>query len=239
MTANKRIALLHGWGASVEKLTPLSKELKKLGWKVFIPKLPGFDCPPPKQAWGTKGYAQYVLNKSQKIFGKEKFFLFGHSFGGKITAKLAATNNQSLLGIILCAPSGFSRANPFKRVVFLILAKTGKGLFAIPKIGPFSRKLLYKMAREHDYEKTQGVMKETFKKVIEENLKITINKVRIPVLLLWGKQDKMVPIKDACYVKKNLPQTRLAIFNQEGHQLPYNKPKEIAQKINQWSQNLS
>jgi len=82
-------------------------------------------------------------------------------------------------------------------------------------------------------------MKETFKKVIEENLKTTINKVKIPVLLLWGKQDKMTPIKDAYYIKKVLPKTRLVIFNQEGHQLPYNRPKEIAQKINQWSQNLS
>jgi len=72
MSTNKRIILLHGWGANIEKLIPLGKELKKLGWRVFIPKLPGFDRPPPKQAWGTKEYGQYVLTKSQKFFGREK-----------------------------------------------------------------------------------------------------------------------------------------------------------------------
>ena len=231
--------MIHGWGANIEKLAPLNKELKKLGWRIFIPKLPGFDRPPPKQLWGAKEYARYVLTKSQKFFGKEKFFLFGHSFGGKITAKLATMDNQSLSGIILCAPSGFSRTNSLKRIFFLVLAKIGKGLFIIPKIGQFSRKLLYKIAREHDYEKTQGIMKETFKKVIEENLKTTIKKVKIPVLLLWGKQDKMVPVKDAHYIKKVLPKAHLVIFNQEGHRLPYSKPKEIAKKINKWSQNLS
>ena len=239
MSIDKRIVLLHGWGASIEKLTPLGKELEKLGWKVFIPKLPGFDCPSPKQAWGTKEYAQYVLAKSQEFFDKKKFFLFGHSFGGKTTAKLAIIDNQSLLGIILCASSGFSRANPFKRVIFRILAKVGKVLFIIPPIAKISRKLLYKIVREHDYEKTQGTMRETFKRIIEENLKIVVNKIKIPVLLLWGKQDKMTPVKGAHYIKKVLSKARLVIFNKEGHQLPYNKPKNIAKTINQWSQDLN
>ena len=235
---NRNIVLLHGWGANITKLQPLAKSLQKIGWQTLVLKLPGFDAPLPKKPWSLENYANFVLEKTHTHFGEE-FFLFGHSFGGKTTAKLAIIDNQSLLGIILCASSGFSRANPFKRVIFRILAKVGKVLFIIPPIAKISRKLLYKIVREHDYEKTQGTMRETFKRIIEENLKIVVNKIKIPVLLLWGKQDKMTPVKGAHYIKKVLSKARLVIFNKEGHQLPYNKPKNIAKTINQWSQDLN
>ena len=65
----KNIVLLHGWGASVKKLKPLANELEKQGWKVFVPKLPGFDLKPPESVWGVSEYADYVSKKAVEYFG--------------------------------------------------------------------------------------------------------------------------------------------------------------------------
>ena len=239
MLDRKRIVLLHGWGASTNKLDPLGKELHRLGWKVSIPKLPGFDISPPKKPWGIGEYAEYVIKETQKIWERKGFFIFGHSFGGRIAIKLAGINNKQFLGIILCSASGLSRGNLLKRVAFWVLAKAGKILSIVPPIAKIWRKLLYKVAREHDYEKTQGVMKETFKKVISENVRPIIENIEIPTLILWGRQDRMTPISDAYCLKQILPGSKLIIFNNEGHQLPYHKPRKMAEKIDQWTKSLT
>jgi pimeloyl-ACP methyl ester carboxylesterase len=227
----KKIVLLHGWGASIEKLRLLASQLEKKNWQVFIPKLPGFDILPPKNAWGVGEYADHVLNEAHKVYGKDEFFVFGHSFGGRVAIKL--------LGVILCSTAGVSRGYSLKRVVFYILAKVGKIFLLIPPLAKFWRKLLYMLAREHDYEKTQGVMKDTFKKIVSENLRPAISNIRLPVLVLWGKKDQATPIKDAYYIRKTLSSSKLVVFENEGHRLPYNEPKKVAEEINKWAKNLN
>jgi pimeloyl-ACP methyl ester carboxylesterase len=100
------------------------------------------------------------------------------------------------------------------------------------------RKLLYKAAREHDYEKTQGIMQQVFRKVVSEDLKPYIKKIKLPCLILWGTDDRMTPVRDGYYIKKWADNTKLVTFKNEGHRLPYVKPKDIADEIEKWHQGL-
>jgi pimeloyl-ACP methyl ester carboxylesterase len=231
---DKNIVLLHGWGANSKKLKPLGKELEKLEWRVFIPKLPGFELGVPREIWGIGDYARYVLKKARKYFCKDSFYIFGHSFGGRIAIKMAV-DIPNISGVILCATGGISRGNPFKRAIFFILAKAGKALLIIPPGARFWRKLLYKLAREHDYEKAQGVMREVFKKVISEDLRSSISKIQLPTLVLWGEEDQVTPISDGKFIKSKLPGAKFVSFRGQGHKLPYKKPAEIAQEIEKWA----
>jgi len=36
------LVILHGWNLSAAKFIPLSRELKKLGYRIYVPDLPGF-----------------------------------------------------------------------------------------------------------------------------------------------------------------------------------------------------
>lgn len=235
----KKIVLLHGWGSNIKKLQLLAGQLEKHNWQVFVPKLPGFDISPPGKAWGIDEYADYVLNEARKVCGSDKFFIFGHSFGGRVAIKLEEKYNKQLSGVILCSTAGISRGRLLKRVVFYILAKVGKIFLLIPPLAKFWKKLLYLLVREHDYEKTQGIMKETFKKVVSQNLKLAVSRIRAPVLVLWGKKDQVTPIKDAYYIKKTLSYSKLIVFENEGHRLPYNEPKKVAEEIDKWVKNLN
>jgi pimeloyl-ACP methyl ester carboxylesterase len=230
----RNIVLLHGWGASREKLIPLGEELEKRGWKVYVPKIPGFIAPPPKVPWGLKEYTDFIIKACNKFFKGKKYIIFGHSFGGRIALKASIFRPSLLGGIILCSASGLSRGNLLKRYLFWTLAKLGKGLMLIPSVAKIWRIFLYKLSREHDYERLSGVMRETFKKVLSEDLKPLVQEIEVPVLVFWGKKDKMTPVKDAYYIKSKKPHTKLVLFKNEGHQLPYNRPRTIVQEIDKW-----
>jgi len=230
----KNIVLLHGWGADTQKYEPLKKELKKCGWKVFVPELPGFGVSDPVYAWDLNDYSKFVLDKSNEFFFGKKFYLFGHSFGGAIALKSA----NDVDALVLCAPRGITRTNIFKRLLFLLLAKIGKMFVLFPVISNVWKKIIYKLAREHDYEKTRGVMKDVFKNVVNENLRTQVSEVKIPTLILWGSIDKMTPIRGAYYLKSKIKNSKLIVFDDLGHKLPYEKPAELAREIDKWEKAL-
>lgn len=239
MSFPKNIVLLHGWGASTKKLKPLADQLERFGWKVFLPKLPGFDMPSPEAVWGLEDYSDFITNKSDTFFKGKEYFILGHSFGGGIAIKSVLRDRKNMVsGIVLCANRGISRTSVFKRTIFLVMAKVGKVFLAIPQVGSVYKKVIYKLAREHDYERAQGIMKEVFKKVIGEDLKPSVKKINVPVLVLWGTNDRVTPITDAYYIKRNLKGSKLVEFEGEGHRLPYNKPGEMAREVNLWMQSL-
>jgi pimeloyl-ACP methyl ester carboxylesterase len=237
--AGRKIILLHGWGASSNKLEPLARELKKLKWSSLALKLPGFDESPPRDVWGVGDYAGYVLKRAKTKFGNRNFFVFGHSFGGRIAIKMASNDIGKLSGVVFCSASGLSRGNSVKRTVFWILAKGGKVFLIFPPVAKLWRKFLYFAAGEHDYEKTRGIMGEVFKKVIAEDLRPLLVKIKVPTLILWGKEDTLTPVADAYLAEEKIRGSKLIIFNQQGHQLPYKKTKELAEEITKWSNSLA
>ncbi|MFZ5933063.1 MAG: alpha/beta fold hydrolase, partial [Patescibacteria group bacterium] len=89
-------------------------------------------------------------------------------------------------------------------------------------------------SREHDYERLEETMKKTFRSVISEDLRLLVKYIKVPVLVLWGKKDKMTPSTDAYYIKREKPQAKLVLFEEEGHKLPYTRPVTLAQEIDKW-----
>jgi pimeloyl-ACP methyl ester carboxylesterase len=55
-------------------------------------------------------------------------------------------------------------------------------------------------------------------------------RVECPCLVLWGRQDRLLPLPIGEYYAKHLPHARLEIFEQCGHMLPFEKPTEFVAK---------
>lgn len=235
----RNIVLLHGWGANIQKLQSLADGLKRLTWNVLVPEIPGFDAPEPETVWGVGEYAEYVSLWAKKAFKNQQYIVLGHSFGGRIGIKIATTPDTLCEGLVLCATGGLSRGNVVKRATFLTLAKIGKVflLIPIPGLGEGWRVLVYKLAREHDYEKASAKMKKVFKRTVAEDLKPFVSKISIPTLVVWGKADRVTPFRDAEFLMKNLKHGTLTSFEDQGHRLPYEKPAEVADAIEQWIKN--
>lgn len=232
--SKKNIILLHGWGVSSEKLETLARNFGAMRWNIINLRLPGFDLAQPKRSWSVVDYAKYVINQASKEFLRQKYFIFGHSFGGRIAIMMASMQTSNLEGIILCATGGLSKGNLSKRFIFLVLAKVGKVLTFWMPAAHFYRKLLYRAAREHDYERATGTMKETLQRVVAEDLKPNLAKIKLPTLILWGRVDKVTPLKDGIVAKNGIKKSELIIFDDEGHGLPYQKPKAVVEEVEKW-----
>jgi pimeloyl-ACP methyl ester carboxylesterase len=230
----KNIVLLHGWGARSKKLNALAGNLRKNGWNVYLFDLPGFGNSNLENIYTVKDYSKYVAVRANRFFKGRSFIIFGHSNGGRIAIGLNKYYPKNLKGLILCASGGISRPFLPKRIFFWAMAKAGKVLLVVPALAKAFRKLLYKAAGEHDYEKTYGYLKETLKNILNENTKKNTDYIKIPTLILWGRKDRMTPVRDAKFLNKKIKKSKLVIFKNEGHKLPYLKPKMVSREIDLW-----
>jgi pimeloyl-ACP methyl ester carboxylesterase len=227
---NPTLIILHGWQSSKEKWQVVKENLEKQGLKVIVPDLPGFKKENElNRSWNLDNYLRWFEKFSSEI--SEPFFLLGHSFGGRMAIKFAAQHPEKLKGLILVSAAGIKHKKTFKQNLFFKMAKTGKKFSFLPFFS-FFRKAFYKfIVREKDYARAQGFLKETFKKIIAEDLTPYFLKIKISTLIIWGEKDKMTSLSDAYLMNKKIPNSKLEILKKIGH-LPYREAPEIlAEKI--------
>jgi len=226
------ILILHGWQVPVARYFSLKELFQKAGFQVLVPQLPGFAFKETiKKAYQLDDYLDFVVDflKKKKI---DNIFLIGHSFGGRIAIKFAILHPEKIRALILTGVPAI-REKKFKRQMFFVAAKIGKIFFAIPPFSflqPVTRKLLYFLSDEWDYYQTKGKMRETFQKIINENLESLLTKIKAPTLLIWGEKDRIVPLSVAQEMVKRISGAKLTIIANASHKLPYEKPKIFSEK---------
>lgn len=230
------LLILHGWGGSSESYNQLS-ELLKDKFKLYIPDLPGFgESDPPKSAWDVSNYMKFVNEFTDKI-GLEQFFLYGHSFGGRICIKFLNKYPKKVKALILCDSAGIKHPLSGRQKMGRALSSAGKRVFSLPLLNRFEKiaqKLLYRSIGEQDYLKTEGELRESFKKVIEEDLQPLIKNINVPTLIIWGKHDKMTPLSDAYIFKKEIPNSTLKIIDEARHGVHLQAPGKVAEFVKEF-----
>ena len=169
----------------------------------------------------------------------EKFNLLGHSFGGGLAVKMATNPSLFKKGgevekLILCAPAIIKRKS-IKTYLFYWLAFLGRRIFSLPGFKifyPQAQKLVYKLAGTRDYYVADRTMKETMKKIAkEEDLEVVLEKIKVPTLILWGKKDDVLPLKDAYRIKEKIKRSQLRILPGARHSPHREAPEELSKII--------
>jgi pimeloyl-ACP methyl ester carboxylesterase len=171
-----------------------------------------------------------LWNQQEK---KEKIFLIGHSFGGRIAIKYAAKYPEKIDKLILTGAAGVKRKLTAKQKALFILAKTGKIIFSLPIINNLKKpvyNIFSKIARSRkkDYYNASSRMKEIMKNVLAEDLTDYFDKIKIPTLLIWGREDKTTPLVDGEIMNEKIKNSKLVVIDNANHSLPYQKPEEFA-----------
>jgi len=231
----KPLIMLHGWGQNVSSFWPLVGLLKN-DFTLYLIDLPGFGrSESPKKTFGVSDYAEIIhaFIKDQKI---EKPILLGHSLGGRIAIKLAADNHLIIEKLILEGSAGITRVSSPLKNVSLFLAKIFK--YTVPNIFNLKTKLRYKVYKklESDYLDVLE-MKETFKKLLSEDLSNDLLRISIDSLLLWGEKDRAVPLSDAKRMYQQIDKAKLVIFEDIGHFPHLENPKLFSYYVKDFSLN--
>ena len=228
------ILILHGWGGSSDSWIRVQEILAKNGYKIICPDFPGFGKSlTPLQPWGIREYCNFVLNFTEKL-NLQNFFLLGHSFGGRIAIKFATTYPEKIKSLILCDSAGIKpKPGPKTRLIYWI-AKIGNAIFTPKHLARFkdtARNFFYIFLRHKDYVKAKGTMKETIKKVFEEDLLPELSQIKTKTLIIWGQIDKMVPVKFAYIFKEKIQNSELLILPKIGHSPHLEVPDKLAEII--------
>ena len=234
------ILVLHGWGGSSNSWIKVQEFLAENGFKVIIPDLPGFGkTPSSKDPWGIKAYVDFILSFIKKI-ELENFILLGHSFGGRTSIRFAAHYPDMIKKLILCDAAGIKLELDFKAKVIYFLSKIGNMIFSpkfLVRFKDSARNFFYIFLRHKDYAKADGIMKETMKKVISEDLTPDIEKIKAKTLIVWGKKDKLVPLKCAYIFKEKIKESKLEIMPEIGHSPHLEDPKNLSRIITKFLSN--
>ncbi|MFH1841161.1 MAG: alpha/beta hydrolase [Candidatus Nealsonbacteria bacterium] len=235
---DKTILILHGWGSSLKSWIGVKEILEKKGNRVFVPDLPGFgESSLPEKPWSVSDYVEWV-NKYAEKNNLSQFFLSGHSFGGRIAIKLSAKYLEKVSGLILIDSAGLDREKnlSFRQRIVFNFSKVRNIIVSFPFLGkilyPFFQKLSYFLAGNRDYYLIKNqVMKETFKKVISEDLSSLLPEIKAKTLIVWGEKDKLTPLESAFLIKKKVSNSILEVIPKIGHNPHLEAPDILADKI--------
>lgn len=228
------ILILHGWGGSSGSWVEVAEILAKEKFKIIIPDLPGFGkSKTPPKPWNIADYAEWVIDFANSQDWKE-FFTLGHSFGGRIAIKLATQYPQRVKKLILCCSAGIKPKPDAETKIIFWLTKIGNAIFTPKPLKRFkdtARNLFYIFLRHKDYVKADRTMRETIKKVLEEDLLSDLPKIKTKTLIIWGEKDKMVPLKYAYIFKEKIENSKLEIIPKVGHTPNLERPERLTQTI--------
>jgi pimeloyl-ACP methyl ester carboxylesterase len=233
------VFFLHGWGASKDTWELLITELNLN--KTFVAvDFPGFgESDQPKEVWEMRDYADFVEEFMEAVLKKhaltEPVSLIVHSFGGRTAIKFfEKPRNIAIEKLVLLAPAGIKHTDRLYLKVLKSVARVGKAFVDLPVIRVVKipvRAIFYKFLRTHDYEKLEGIMKEIFVKVINEDLSVNLVKINVPTLIIWGKNDSYVPVKDAYKMNEAIKKSTLVVIGTGRHAIHKTHAKELAELI--------
>lgn len=214
------LLMLHGWGANIDLVWPLAERLAPLGYQVYALDLPGFgESDEPPTAWSVFDYTNFVVDYLEH-HGLGLVSLFGHSFGGRLSLILGAEHGHRIKKIVLANSAGiFTKAPLGKRLRLNTYKSIRDGLY---KVGAKSTADQLRAAYNAKYgssdlQATSGVMRETFIKVVNQDLQDYAKRVQPSTLLIWGDQDEDTPLSYAQTFEKLIPDAGLVVHEGAGH----------------------
>ncbi|KKW22515.1 MAG: hypothetical protein A2W52_00140 [Candidatus Taylorbacteria bacterium RIFCSPHIGHO2_02_49_25] len=223
--------LLHGWGDNLHTFDSLLAKLSA-SFRVVRLDLPGFGgSEAPEESWGVEEYAYFVKSFIEKL-GIPSYIIIGHSFGGRIAIKGVGIGLLKPQKVVLISAAGLATNRKVRNQLLRLIAKIGKiALF------PFSsdvkerlRLKLYRKVGGEDYIHA-GALKETFLRVIGEDLSPAAQKINIPALLIWGEKDTATPLLNGKRLEELIPDSTLEVLEGAGHFVHQEKTDSVAALI--------
>lgn len=213
------LVMLHGWNRSLYDLKPLA-DLLASHCTVHLIDLPGFGKtpPPPEEGWSTEQYADLVKEYIEMI-GADEVMLLGHSFGGRISLRIASGDSRRVSRLILIGAHGIKpiRSLRSKFRVWLI-SKAGKLLKSFDALvgTDFYNLKFAKRFGSADY-RNAGKLKNTFIKTIIEDQSPNLGKIKARTLLLWGSADDQTPVSLARRFNELIGDSKLIVLDGKDH----------------------
>ena len=201
----KDLVFLHGYLSSKESFYPQINYFSR-HFRVTAPDLPGFGGSGTiPAAWSVGEYADWLEG-----FLKERGIAFpcviAHSFGGRVAIKCLARGLIDRAVLTGCAGIVKRRTLSYHlKVKSYRLVKKFAPRFAEAKFG------------SAEYRSLSPLMRESYKKIVNEDLREEAKRIARPVLYLNGERDRETPLSSVKILHECTAGSRLAVLKGCGH----------------------
>ncbi len=248
------LVMVHGYAASLETWEPWAARLGG-DYRIITVDLPGHGLTrtPPGYNPSIEGYADYVEAVTEQL-GVHSFTLIGNSMGGHTAWVYALKYPNRLDGLVLVDAAGWPPedeterpavfkilANPAARAAFGKLEGTAmvrnglRGAFypepdkatdaMVERYvdmarGPGHREILMSLMAKH-YDEEAATPK-------------ALAMIRVPVLIMHGDSDKLIPVAAGHKFAQSIPDATLIIYEKTGHIPMEQIPDRSAADLKAW-----
>jgi pimeloyl-ACP methyl ester carboxylesterase len=246
MGAGPALILLHGSGPGASGWSNYSKNAEALArhFRVVIPDCPGFGLSDMKPVDAkTPGWWAGVILGLMDVLAIDKAHFVGNSMGGMITLKIALEHPGRIDRMILMGPGGghpvFSTW-PTPGIVNLVTAYEGDGMTKDKVRGFISQSLFDQSLMTDELIDTRYAAACDPRIVAQppmrpgpggppEELWRDARLTRLPheTLIIWGREDRVLPLDNGMILLKQIPRARLSVFPQCGHWAMWERPEEF------------
>ena len=233
------IIMLHGFGASLHTWEDWAQALSG-EYRVIRFDLPGFGLT------GTDPSGDYTDARTMQVLASlmdklrvQRATLIGNSMGGRIAWSFAARNPARVSRLVLISPDGFasegiSYSHPIgvplpARALPYLLPMPLLRLSLAPAYGNPQRLTEAVVERYRDMLLAPGVREAVLarmEQVVLQDPVPVLRTLQLPVLLLWGDKDGMIPISNAADYLAVLPEAKLVVLPGLGHLPQEESPAE-------------
>ncbi|MFZ4100463.1 MAG: alpha/beta fold hydrolase [Sphingobacterium thalpophilum] len=219
------LLLLHGLMGALSNWTDVVQEFKK-DYRVIIPLLPLYDL--PLLTTGVKSLAKFV-HKFVTYKNLQNITVLGNSLGGHVGLIYTLEHQDVVKSLVLTGSSGlyenaFGGSFP-KRESYDFIKEKVEYTFYDPVIA--TKELVDEVYQVvNDRIKVIKILSMA-KSAIRHNMSEDIHKIKVPVCLIWGKNDKITPPDVALEFNQLLPDSELNWVDLCGHAPMMERPLEF------------
>ena len=218
-----RVLLLHGWGCDMKLMQPVADALKT-DHRTLAVDFPGHgESGRPPEPWGVPEYAACL----RELLDRLSFLpcsVIAHSFGARVAAWLEAEEPGIFHRIVFTGgagirpkPSEESKARTARYKKLKGYCETAK---KIPLLGRAAENMEEKLRQKYgsrDYNALDAEMRQTFVKVVNQDLTDMYSRFHASTLLIWGDADTETPLWMAKEMEQRIPDAGLVILEGGTH----------------------
>jgi pimeloyl-ACP methyl ester carboxylesterase len=241
------VVLIHGLGASADIWMHNISALAE-GHRVYVPDLVGFGRSDKPRVEYSPSYMADFINDFMTALDIKDACLIGQSLGGGIALMHQLRFPGSVQRLVLADSAGLGREMPLAmRLATVPLLGEAMVMPLRSGVALVLRHLVYDPTVITDelidihFEinfplggvKTvlnvlracatiRGARPDVLDPVIKN-----LDKITIPTLIIWGREDRLFPVSHACLAGEKIPDSHLYIFERCGHMPNFERPAEF------------
>ena len=188
--------------------------------------------------------------------GVDKAYWVGNSMGGWVTWRAGLSVPERILGLVLIDAAGAQVEQKGQPYLGARLARSSVGQMLLPEITP---RFLVKSSLAENFARPERLTEEQVDRYWEllrfpGNRKAAVDRgktprqpekwaeigtLKMPVLLLWGEQDKVIPLAHGRAFAEAIPGSKLITYADAGHLPMEETPEQVARDIDGWIEGLA